>query len=417
MREVLERRVEVLLDHRAHAVDLVHEQDAARRQVREQPGQVAGALDDRARGVRDLDARARARGSTASVVLPSPGGPWKSTWSSASPRRRAASMKMRSCSLSPRLPDELVERQRAEPLLLLEVLGQRRGVGDAVAGRHGCGVGRAARARAHGCSLPGVTGLPSRASARRTSCSSVGSSVGPGGPAHGLLRLRRSVPEAGERRDGVAPALASAAARRPRGRGLRARRRGQRLELVAQLDHQPLGGLLADAGHAGEQPHLLLADGAPQRLRASARRARRARAGGPRRSRDHQVEELELLRLGEAEEQERVLAHDLARAQEHGLARGRQARRACGSRPGPGSPRRPPRSRRRPALLEQRAAQRGDHRRARPCEQRLEALRRGRHGPRRLAAARALQVADRGRRARRRRRAAGRPSGRAGGAP
>ena len=36
----------------------------------------------------------------ASEVLPSPGGPASSTWSSASPRRRAASMKIPSCSVT-----------------------------------------------------------------------------------------------------------------------------------------------------------------------------------------------------------------------------------------------------------------------------------------------------------------------------
>ena len=40
----------------------------------------------------------------ASVVLPSPGGPWKSTWSSASPLWRAAWRKIRSCSLTAAWP-------------------------------------------------------------------------------------------------------------------------------------------------------------------------------------------------------------------------------------------------------------------------------------------------------------------------
>ena len=46
---VLERRVEDLLDLGVEAVDLVDEQDLARLERRQQRGQVAGALDDRAR--------------------------------------------------------------------------------------------------------------------------------------------------------------------------------------------------------------------------------------------------------------------------------------------------------------------------------------------------------------------------------
>ena len=37
-------------------MDLVHKQDAALAHIGEQAGQIAGALDDRARGVGDLDA-------------------------------------------------------------------------------------------------------------------------------------------------------------------------------------------------------------------------------------------------------------------------------------------------------------------------------------------------------------------------
>ena len=47
--EVLHRRIEDLLDRRRHAVDLVDEQHFARLQVREDAGEIAGLLDDRAR--------------------------------------------------------------------------------------------------------------------------------------------------------------------------------------------------------------------------------------------------------------------------------------------------------------------------------------------------------------------------------
>ena len=47
--EVLHRRVQHFLDHRRQAVDLVDEQHVARLQVGQQRGEVAGALDHRAR--------------------------------------------------------------------------------------------------------------------------------------------------------------------------------------------------------------------------------------------------------------------------------------------------------------------------------------------------------------------------------
>ena len=56
---VLERGVENLLDLGVEAVDLVHEQQLARLERREQGRQVAGALDDGTR--RGLDRRLRAR--------------------------------------------------------------------------------------------------------------------------------------------------------------------------------------------------------------------------------------------------------------------------------------------------------------------------------------------------------------------
>ena len=48
--EVLHGRVEDLLDGRAQAVDLVHEEDVARLEVRQDAGEIAGARDHRARG-------------------------------------------------------------------------------------------------------------------------------------------------------------------------------------------------------------------------------------------------------------------------------------------------------------------------------------------------------------------------------
>ena len=55
--EVLERRIEDLLDRRAQAVDLVDEQDVAILEVGQQRGEVAGLGDDRARGGAKADAQ------------------------------------------------------------------------------------------------------------------------------------------------------------------------------------------------------------------------------------------------------------------------------------------------------------------------------------------------------------------------
>ena len=54
--EVLHRRVEDLLDRRRQPVDLVDEQDVARLQVGQQCGEIAAALDHRARGGTEADA-------------------------------------------------------------------------------------------------------------------------------------------------------------------------------------------------------------------------------------------------------------------------------------------------------------------------------------------------------------------------
>ena len=71
----------------------------------------------------------------ASEVLPSPGGPASSTWSSDSSRRRAASMKTASWRGDLRLVDELGEPARAQRAVELVVaarasLGDRPSAGD-----------------------------------------------------------------------------------------------------------------------------------------------------------------------------------------------------------------------------------------------------------------------------------------------
>ena len=53
--KILHRRIEDFLDRRREAMDLVDEQHVARLQIGQQRGEIAGALDDRARGGAEAD--------------------------------------------------------------------------------------------------------------------------------------------------------------------------------------------------------------------------------------------------------------------------------------------------------------------------------------------------------------------------
>ncbi len=97
---VLHRRVQHLLDHRGQAMDLVDEQHVARPAgwSAMRPGPRAARAPGRRSGAGSTPSSAAMM--CARVVLPRPGGPKISTWSSASPRWRAALMKISSCSLT-----------------------------------------------------------------------------------------------------------------------------------------------------------------------------------------------------------------------------------------------------------------------------------------------------------------------------
>jgi hypothetical protein len=88
--KVLHGRIEDFLDRRGEPMDLVDEQYVAVFEIGEECGKVSGLGDHR------LTSRGNSPSSRAtiwaSVVLPKPGGPANSTWSSASRRPRAASM-------------------------------------------------------------------------------------------------------------------------------------------------------------------------------------------------------------------------------------------------------------------------------------------------------------------------------------
>ena len=96
---VLHRGVERLLHRAREPVDLVDEEDRARLERGEEGRDVALALERRAGGLRRTARRALGD-DPGELVLPRPGGPESSTWSSASPRAAAAAIETPSCSLS-----------------------------------------------------------------------------------------------------------------------------------------------------------------------------------------------------------------------------------------------------------------------------------------------------------------------------
>ena len=98
---VFHRRIEDLLDRRAQAMDLVDEEHVAVFEIGQQRREIAGLRDDGARGGAEADAELLGH-DLSQRRLAETGGPANSTWSSASPRSRAALMKTlrlaRACS-------------------------------------------------------------------------------------------------------------------------------------------------------------------------------------------------------------------------------------------------------------------------------------------------------------------------------
>ena len=165
----------------------------------------------------------------ASYVLPRPGGPASSTWSSASPRAFAAMSAISSCSFTRSCPtNSSSQRGRS----VCSTLPRRPRP-------------RAPVRRTSSCRPP--QGLPHTLLGRR-----------------GRIRLRRA--RARRRR----ASSRARRARRARRRGRRRRRaadrrdRHRRRELLLQLEHDALGRLLADAGDRLEARGVLAHDRAAQ---------------------------------------------------------------------------------------------------------------------------------------------------------
>ncbi len=184
----------------------------------------------------------------ASVVLPSPGGPTSSTWSSASPRAFAAASAIASCSLTLSWPTKSSRRR-----------------------------GRSERSSSSssGSTAAAVTAFMRRLPQRQPDAL-LGGQLGIDARER-LLGLEHRVAELDER---VAGGDVADGSRRDRDR-----RHVLGAELALQLEHDPLGRLLADAGDRLEAGDVLERDRAAQLARARSPRRSRARPSGRCRSR------------------------------------------------------------------------------------------------------------------------------------
>jgi hypothetical protein len=115
------------------------------------------------------------------------------------------------------------------------------------------------------------------------------------------LRLSLTVPQTDQRRDRIVEGFClgeHTLAGRRRGRLPRSDRQ---LQLVAQLDDQPLRRLATDAGNPHQLRDVLVAQRARQRRRCEPREHRQRDLGADAAHRDEQLEETSLFQLGEAE--------------------------------------------------------------------------------------------------------------------
>ena len=231
----------------------------------------------------------------ASDVLPRPGGPASSTWSSASPRAFAASSAISSCSFTRVLADEVVELARAQrPLDLFLGLREHR--------RQELAAHAAARSASRTCSS---TGSASSTVARARSASS-------SDQPRLTSASRASVCVVRVRCEGVGDA-----------------------QLLLQVEHDPLGGLEPDPWDRLEPLHVVARDRTAQLGRCRAGDDRQCNLRPDARDAEQQLEQLALLGRREPVELERVLAHDrvdLDRDLAAHRAAGPTAQRGRGSR-------------------------------------------------------------------------------------
>ena len=269
--EVLERRVEDLLDGAVQPVDLVDEEHVARLERGEDRGDVALALERRARDLADADAELaaddlRERG----LAEPGRAGEQNVVERLAARLRRVE--RDRELLLDALLADEVGERARPQRALelLLAASCERPG--------RGTGAHAACLSAARTCSSTGSVASTS-ASARSASTSDQPSSTS------------------------ASRATSVAASRRPA-------RQSSAGELLLQLEHDPLRRLAADAGDRLEARVVVARDRAAQLggRRAGDDRERDLRPDA--RDAEQQLEQLALVGRREAVELQRVLADD-----------------------------------------------------------------------------------------------------------
>ena len=209
----------------------------------------------------------------ASDVLPSPGGPASSTWSSASPRAAAASSDdRRAAPCSAGLADELLQAPRPQRAVELRPRTSTRGRLDAL-GAH----------------------RPGRLAARAASSSSARVAAGAGEQRVGLGE-RRSRARAGRRGRACAGRRRGATTIGPSARP------GVDADLLAQLDHDPLRGPLADARHGLEARGVAGGERADELARRAAAEHRQRDLRPDALHADQQQEQVALLLGGEAVE-------------------------------------------------------------------------------------------------------------------
>jgi len=123
--EILERRIEDLLDRPVQAVDLVHEQDVVSLEPGQDRGHVALALEGWAGNAADPDAELLAH-DVGQARLPEPGRPDEQDVVERFVARLRGRERDRELVLDPLLPDELGQAARAQRLLEDLFLGDDR---------------------------------------------------------------------------------------------------------------------------------------------------------------------------------------------------------------------------------------------------------------------------------------------------
>ena len=252
---VLHRRIEDLLDRRRQPVDLVDEQHLVRLQVGQHAGQVAGLLDHRAGGGADRHAHLVAD-DVGERRLAEPGRAVEQhviERLAAAARGRDRHLQVVADAV---LADVLVERARAQPGLVLRVVVDAAPAVTRRAVAHDRISSRSAARSA--CSKRGVAASPASAVSIALSTAAADDSRGSAAP------TRRSSRSAIGRRRGRRPAPAGT---------------DQLRQPILQLEHDALGGLLADAGNARSAA----------RRRRAARRATSSRGFDARQHRDRQL--------------------------------------------------------------------------------------------------------------------------------